>query len=182
MISYERAREIAELYYNDVYQLCLLRLRKEEDAADVAQEVFLFFQEHCDDLDDAYIKTWLYSVANRKIKEEFRKIAKREKQIIFGKHATYSNSTELVYEMNIDNFITDEEIEKKKNSIIASLTKKELELFEMFYIKHMEYEEIANTLDITNNAVRTRVSRLKNKLKERASYIFMAILLIFMKF
>ena len=35
LISVERATEIAELYYNDIYRLCLSRLKREEDASDV---------------------------------------------------------------------------------------------------------------------------------------------------
>ena len=84
LISFERANEIANLYYNDIYHLCFSRLKSEEDAADVSQDVFLFFQENYNELEDDYIKAWLYSVANNKIKEQFRAIAKREKELIYG--------------------------------------------------------------------------------------------------
>ena len=57
MISSERAREIAALYYDDVYYLCLSRLKRETDAADVTQEVFLFFQEKYSGLEDNLIKS-----------------------------------------------------------------------------------------------------------------------------
>lgn len=137
MISFERATEIANLYYNDIYHLCLSRLKKEENAADVTQEVFLLFQEKYEGLEDEYIKAWLYKVANNKIKEQFRAIAKREK---------------------------------------------ELELFEMVYTKHMEYKELAKAFDISEHAVRARVYRLRLKIKEKAAFIFMAILLLFMRF
>ena len=71
MISAERAKEVADLYYDDVYHLCYSRLKNETDASDVTQEVFLFFQESCDELEDNYIKAWLYKVADNKIKEEY---------------------------------------------------------------------------------------------------------------
>lgn len=58
--------------------------QKEENAADVTQEVFLIFQEKYEGLEDDYIKAWLYKVADNKIKEQFRAIAKREKELIFG--------------------------------------------------------------------------------------------------
>ena len=57
MISAERATEIAGLYYDDVYHLCLSRLKKEADAADVTQEVFLFFQDKYGELEDNFIKS-----------------------------------------------------------------------------------------------------------------------------
>lgn len=182
MISFERATEIANLYYNDIYHLCLSRLKKEENAADVTQEVFLFFQEKYNELDDEYIKAWLYKVANNKIKEQFRAIAKREKELIYGTVFGSQTSTDILYEMEEDNKITPEELEEKKKGILSSLNEKELELFEMAYTKHMEYKELAKALDISEHAVRGRVYRLRLKIKEKASFIFMAIILLFMKF
>ncbi len=182
LISFERATEIANLYYNDIYHLCLSRLKKEENAADVTQEVFLFFQEKYNELGDDYIKAWLYKVANNKIKEQFRAIAKREKELIYGTVFGSHTSTDILYEMEEDNNITPEEIEEKKKSILDSLTEKELELFEMVYTKHMEYKELAKAFDISEHSVRGRVYRLRLKIKERAAFIFMAILLLFMRF
>lgn len=181
LIGFERANEIANLYYNDIYHLCLSRLKKEENAADVTQEVFLLFQEKYEGLEDEYIKAWLYKVANNKIKEQFRAIAKREKELIYGTVFNSQTSTDILYEMEEENKITPEEIEEKKNGILSSLSDKELELFEMVYTKHMEYEELAKAFDISEHAVRSRVYRLRLKIKERASFIFMAILLLFMK-
>ena len=182
LISAERAAEVANLYYDDVYRLCLSRLKKEENAADVTQDVFLFFQERYKELDDKHIRAWLYSVANNKIKEQFRAIAKREKELVFGAVFGSSTSTDILYEMEEDNKITPEEIENKKKHILDSLTEKELELFEMVYTKHMEYKELAKAFDISEHAVRARVYRLRLKIKEKSSFVFMAILLLFMRF
>lgn len=182
LISYERANEIANLYYDDIYHLCFLRLKKEADAADVTQDIFLLFQEKYECLEDDYIKAWLYAVADNKIKEQFRVIAKREKELIYGTVFGSKTSADILYEMEEDNNFTPEEIEEKKKSILDSLTEKELELFEMVYTKRMEYKELAEALDISEHAVRARVYRLRLKIKEKAAFIFMAILLLFMKF
>ena len=182
LISFERATEIANLYYNDIYHLCLSRLKKEENAADVTQEVFLLFQEKYEGLEDEYIKAWLYKVANNKIKEQFRAIAKREKELIYGTVFNSQTSTDILYEMEEDNKVTPEELEEKKKSIVSSLSEKELELFEMVYTKQMEYKELAKAFDISEHAVRARVYRLRLKIKEKAAFIFMAILLLFMRF
>lgn len=182
LISFERATEIADLYYDDVYHLCLSRLKREDDAADVTQEVFLFFQENYNDLEDEFIKAWLYAVANNKIKEQFRVIAKREKELIYGTVFGSQTSTDILYEMEEDNKVTPEELEEKKKSILSSLSEKELELFEMVYTKHLEYKELAKAFNISEHAVRARVYRLRLKIKEKAAFIFMAILLLFMRF
>lgn len=182
MISFERATEIANLYYNDIYHLCLSRLKKEENAADVTQDVFLFFQENYNELEDDLIKAWLYAVANNKIKEQIRAIAKREKELIYATVFGSRTSTDILYEMEEDNKVTPEELEEKKKSILSSLNEKELELFEMVYTKHMEYEELAKVFNVSEHAVRARVYRLRLKIKEKAAFVFMAILLLFMRF
>ena len=182
MIGYERAIEIADLYYDDVYCLCLSRLKRKETADDVTQEVFLFFQEHYEELTDDNIKAWLYAVANNKIREEFREIAKREKELIYATVLGSQTGADMFYEMEEVFNITPEEVEEKKKGILASLSEKELELFEMIYTKHMEYKELAKILNVSEHAVRARVYRLRLKIKERAAFIFMAILLLFMRF
>ncbi len=182
LISYERATEIADLYYEDIYYLCFSRLKNEDEAADVTQDVFLFFQENYNELEDDLIKAWLYAVANNKIKEQFRAIAKREKELIYAAVFGSRTSTDILYEMEEDNKVTPEELEEKKKSILSSLSEKELELFEMVYTKHMEYKELAKVFDVSEHAVRARVYRLRLKIKEKAALMFMVILLLFMKF
>ena len=179
MISAERATEIAEIYYDDVYHLCLSRLKKETDAADVAQEVFLFFQENYNELEDELIRSWLFSVANNKIKEQFREIARREKELILASLAEVLEGPDVFFVE--DNVITDEELEQKKQAVLSSLSEKELELFEMVYTKHMEYAELAKALNISESALRTRICRLKAKIKEKVSFMFMVLLLLVMK-
>lgn len=182
LISFERAKKIADLYYDCIYQLCHSRLKREEDAFDVTQEVFLLFQEKYNELEDDYIKAWLYKVADNKIKEQFRAIAKRERELIYGTVFDVQKSTDILYETQEDNKITPEELEERKEGILDSLTEKELELFEMVYTKHMEYKELAKALNVSEGAVRTRVYRLNLKIKEKAAFVFMAILLVFMRF
>lgn len=181
LISIERAAEIADLYYGDIYHFCLSRLRREEDAADVTQEVFLFFQEKHAELEDDYIKAWLYAVADNKIKEQFREIARREKELILAAVFGSLKSEDILCGMEEDVEVSAQELEEKKNAIFSSLSEKELELFEMVYTKHMEYEEMASVLNTTEHAVRSRVYRLRLKIKEKAAFTLMALLLLIME-
>ncbi len=181
LLSYERACEIAEKYYNNIYRFCLSRLFDVQSAHDVTQKVFLTFQEKAETLEDDNILAWLFSVANLKIHEEFKEIARCEKEKIFHLCGAPPNSTAIVYEMEQDNKITDEEIESKKDLILKSLNDKELKLFELFYVKHLEYEKLAEELGISEGAARTRIYRLRLKIKERVSFAFMALILLFMR-
>lgn len=169
------------LYYEDIYNLCSLRLVKEDDVCDVVQEVFLLFQQRYESLDESMIKSWLYNVANKKIQEKFKHIARREKELILGANLDEIEDFGKTYTIEPDDLITSEEIENKKKDIMATLTEKELRLFEMVYVRHMEYEQLAKTLGISVNTARTRVYRLNLKIKEKVTYAFMVILLLLMK-
>ena len=181
MISYERAVDIARLYYEDVYHFCYLRLENEDYAYEVTQDVFLIFQENCDGLDDSFIRAWLYKVADNKIKEKFREIARREKELIFGREFGTVPGADILLELEEAGRLTVEELDEKKKTVLESLNDKELELFEMVYVKHKKYKELAKALNISEHAIRTRVYRLNLKIKEKVSFIFMAVLLLFMK-
>lgn len=178
VISSERAKEIAVLYYDDVYHLCLSRLKRGTEASDVTQEVFLFFQEKYSDLDDASIKSWLFTVANNKIKEQFRHIVKREKELVLEEDEEPQIDIETLYNTSESEKIDDEELEEKKKKVISSLNEKEYELFEMVHVKHLGYEELARVFNVSEHTMRTRVYRLRLKIKEKASHMFMALLLL----
>lgn len=181
LISADRANELAIIYYDDIYRFCFSRLNDGDASSDVTQDVFLLFQENYKGMNDENIKSWLFSVANNKIKEKFREIARREKELIFGAVFGETKGNEESYEIQEDSIISDKEIEEKKRSILASLTEKELELFELVYVKHLEYKELSELLKISETNLRTRISRLKAKIKEKATFVFMALLLLFMK-
>ena len=181
MISAQRATEIAELYYDDIYHLCFSRLKSEPEAEDVTQEVFLFFQKNCNKLEDNFIKAWLFSVADKKIKEENRRVAKREKELILKTVFNIQTSADILYEIEENSKISDEELDEKKKSILASLNEKELELFHMIYTKNMEYTELAKALDVSEHAVRSRVYRLRLKIKKYISRMFMVLLLMLIR-
>ena len=181
MITAERSAEIARIYYNDLNNYISKRIKNKYDAEDIAQDVFLLFQERYTDLDDDNIRAWLYKVADNKIKEKYREIAKQEKLHLLSLFPGYEKSADVVYEMEEDYKITDDELEEKKKTVMESLTEKELKLFEMVYNKHMEYKELAKALEITENNARVRVCRLRAKISEKTSYLFMAILLLLMR-
>ena len=64
MIDAEKARAIAKKYYEEVFLYCYSILNCDKYEAEVlTQEVFLFFQEKCDVLDDELILRWLLVVA-----------------------------------------------------------------------------------------------------------------------
>lgn len=176
MISEEKCRKIAYEYYNDVFGFCHARL-SEEEACDVTQEVFLFFQKNYKNLSDERIKSYLFNVANKKIHEKYRELKKLGKEISFDDEAfrtEYENSG--YYELSDYEAVSDEEIKAAKTKLFEKLTEEEKQLFKMIYIEHLKYSEIAVILNISEKAVGIRALRMRNKIKKLAAEAFTIIL------
>ena len=173
MIDAEKARAIAKKYYEEVFLYCYSILNCDKYEAEVlTQEVFLFFQEKCDVLDDELILRWLLVVAKNKSKEYFRQ--KSKDAILVPLDTSLSGDTISDYEDIFNEHIidSDEEIQKQINIIIKSLTKQEQDLYRRLYIEKKSHKEIADELNLKENTVSKRASRLKNKIKTMISLIF----------
>ena len=176
MIDAIEAEIIARKYYNNIYTYCFSHLNcKAEEAADITQEVFLFFQEKCETLENENIQAWLYKVAKNKVHEHYRKTKKEEKLVELEK--TMMNVDEVDIMPLFDEFfdLGDEDIEKYKSIVLKGLTKKEQELYKKVFVEKKHYKDIAEEMNITEKAVNCRVMRLKIKIRRIVSLMFTSV-------
>lgn len=162
------AEQIAEKYYHDIYKFCCSRCRNADAAQDITQETFLFLMDKIDELSDTNIRSWLFTVANNKLHEYFRKI-KVENNFVCADDIDISavENFEVVNKnVDVDNLFDD--VQKK---ILNILNDKEKELFIKLYIEKKEVNLITKELDITYDNFRVRKSRLKKKVKKSIGYI-----------
>lgn len=174
MITRERAESIVTEQYDSLLNFCSASLRNEQDAADVVQETLLFFLEKAETLNDINIKSWLFSVANFKIKEYYYK------DKISTRFISYDENHEPVINIDYDGeeYVDDEKIKEYKMRVLAKLSPKERELFIQVYEKKRKYAEVAKFFDISQNAVSTRTYRLRKKINqmvELGEFVFLAI-------
>ena len=86
------AEIIAKKYYKQIYSFCYSSLFCDEDgASEVTQEVFLFFQERCEELENTNIQAWLYKVARNKMGEYIR-ANKKIPEAVRRTNGIFSNS------------------------------------------------------------------------------------------
>ena len=65
---------IAAAYYEEIYLFCLRKVNYDEHLArDLVQDVFLLLLERHGGLTNTNLRAWLYSVADKKIKEAYKK-------------------------------------------------------------------------------------------------------------
>lgn len=176
VIDSVRAQEIAEKYYEEIYSYCLTFMKYDKQATEeVVQETFLTFQLKCKELEDERIKRWLLRVGKYKAFEYLRE--KQKDMILVPLDESVLESDEKdIQTMIEDNFPeNDEELQKYINIIMKALTPKERELYRKIFIEKKKYREIAEELNISEDAVTTRASRMKRRIRGMVKVMFSTV-------
>jgi len=155
--------QIATQYYNEIHSFCLRKLNYNINLADdLVQDVFLLLQMRHDNMDNKNLRAWLYSVADKKIKETYRKT----NNTVSIESMAIDIPVEIDILSEIENSISNDEIEIKKTDIINKLPAKEKELYFKIYIANKKYAEIAKEYNTTENTIKLRAFRLRKHIKE----------------
>lgn len=132
-----------------------------DDAEDIAQEAFIKAFNNLSNYDPAKSRfsTWLYRIATNKAIDYLR-AAKRK---------VPAEDIELI----ADEAAPDYEAEETKREVRDAVAKLQppthRQVVEAYYWEGKSYEEIAQTLEIPINTVRTWLRRAKQQLKEQLS-------------
>ncbi len=165
MIDKIKVDLICKMYYESIYKFCLNRLNNEDDASDITQDVFLFFQEKADTLEDIHIKAWLYSVANLKIKEFLRK---HGKEIAVASLANFDIEDETANIIDMFENLSDfdiEKIDKYREIIFNHLNEREKLLYQKHFIEGKSHSQIAEEMNISVKNVSVMISRMCKKIE-----------------
>lgn len=139
---------IIKKYSKTVYKIAYSIVQNKDDADDVFQNVFLkYIKKHPRFNDETHEKAWLIRVTMNTAKS-------------FVSQAWYKNtesiSEQLVYAQN-DKFDLD--------FAIKQLNPRDRTIIYLFYYEGYKTDEIAKIMKMTSAAVRTALSRTRNKLK-----------------
>ncbi len=173
MIDAVKAQIIAEKYYLDVFSYCYSLANCDTFEAEVlTQDVFLFFQEKCDELEDENILRWLLVVAKNKGKEFYRQKKKEALVISLDNPLLEIGYTDI--RLLFDEYLPDSDEETRKYTEILNkaLTPKERELYRKIYIEKKTHKEIADEWNMKENAISARSSRLTKKIKNIIKLMF----------
>lgn len=146
-------------YYRMVFRFCLrLTGGNQHDAEDLTGEVFQFFFAEQDRLDfemPAALVTWLYRTAKNKwmkiVRHAMRKPPDMDETDLFSNQFE-GDKEEKQYRAYI-------------KQIERSLSGSDLELFRAIIIEKREYPDIAERLGISEQTLRVRWFRLRQKIR-----------------
>lgn len=156
--------DIVDLWEKPIYKFCLCKLNGDKHRAeDCVQNVFYSLYSAKDKIYDYNnVQKWLYKTANNFILKEFRNISKELKSISIEDS---DDDLDVSFEINFDDFISDQEISNIKGILTKQLTKDEQKLLYLLYEKKLSVKEISKKLNITDWAVYKRKSLLEAKIK-----------------
>lgn len=147
----EAVARVIEEYANPLFRMCFIVLKHEQDAQDVLQETFIKYMEKAPQFENAqHEKAWLFKVASNLCKDLLR-FKKRNCFVDMEEVAQYCKEPE--------------EAEVLKEVML--LPAKYKSAMHLYYIEGYKQEEIAGILGISENAVKKRMQRGRELLKER---------------
>jgi RNA polymerase sigma-70 factor (ECF subfamily) len=136
--------------------------RQKEASEDMLQNVFYrMLRSRHTFTGDGDFKTWMYHIARNVIKDHVKKS---------GRDFGYHDMNELAERVGVD-VRTDEQIERKLEikalqRAMGALSRDSREVLILSRFQELRHEEIARVLDISVGAVKVRVHRAINQLKE----------------
>lgn len=160
---------IVDTYQNMVYNTCLSIVKSEEDAEDLAQEVFVqVYQSVHSFKGESKFSTWLYRIATTKSLDHERK-KKRKKRFGFVK-SIFGEDAQV--EINPPDFNHPGVVLDKKEraailfKAVDKLPDNQRVAFVLSKVEGRSYQEISEIMGTTISAIESLLHRAKNNLRK----------------
>lgn len=141
-----------------IHKVCAMYEDLEENRRDLFQEIVLqLWKAYPRFRGESKVTTWMYRVALNIAISHFRKRSRKVPNDRFSDSLLQIADEQYDYDY--------EEKVKVLREAIQSLNKVEKAIM-MLYLEDKSYEEIAETVGITQNYVRVKMNRIKEKLKK----------------
>lgn len=159
-------------YFEFVVNVALRIVKYTDDAEDVAQEVFMTIYRNLKTFrGESALKTWIYRITLNTAINRAKKLSKDNKQTMI-KHSDNIAASQLSSEPEGED--KKEEKEKMIVGLLDTLNPDQRACIVLRNLEGFSYQEIAETLNIPINTVRSRIKRAREAMmalsKEVAQY------------
>lgn len=162
-------KHIVDTYQNMVYNTCFSIVKSEEDAEDLAQEVFVQVYQSVNSFKgESKFSTWLYRIATTKSLDHERK-KKRKKRFGFVK-SIFGEDAQI--EINPPDFNHPGVVLDKKEraailfKAVDKLPENQRIAFILSKVEGRSYQEISEIMQTTISAIESLLHRAKNNLRK----------------
>lgn len=145
-----RAEAAVEKYGDCLFSMCSVMLRNRDDAKDAVQECFLKYIQKAPEFNDAeHEKAWLLRVAANQCRDMLRSRKRR----------SFFSLDEIA-----DEAVSEDDAQVL--TLLMTLNEKYRIVMHLFYVEEYSADEIAEMLEITRSAVKKRLQRGREMLRE----------------
>ncbi|MDD4899049.1 MAG: RNA polymerase sigma factor [Candidatus Omnitrophica bacterium] len=155
-------RSIYEETAGFVYNVALRIVKRSQDAEEVAQEVFLNIYRNLKSFHfQSSFKTWAYRIAVNAALNHLKKMKREEsRRGEFNEELNYNP----VFSADKGLLSDKQEQEAQVNSLLDALNPEQRAVVVLRNLEGLSYQEIADTLEININTVRSRLKRARERL------------------
>ncbi len=154
-------RAFEEIYHQSsgfIYGMVLRMTLNPNDAKEITQDIFIKIYKHLKGFRcQSSFKTWAYRIAINTV-INYQKKKRTPKEISLDDVGEFRSSVDFV------NPFAKEENERAVEALLAILSPEQRMCIVLRNIQGLSYEEIAQTMSININTVRTRLRRARQKL------------------
>lgn len=162
-------RQLIEMHQDKTYSVCLGYIRNEEDAEDLAQEVFMeVFRSIKKFKGESTLGTWIYRIAVNKSLEQLRR-NKTNKRFGFLS-SIFGNEDALENQLNhFEHPGVKLENKERANILLKHMEKlpdNQRTAFQLHKVENMSYQEISQVLNTSLSSVESLMFRAKKNLQK----------------
>lgn len=152
--------EVWDKFSKSLRRFIATKAKNSDDVEDILQEVFIKIHLGLPQLRDASkLSAWLYQIARNQINEYYRKLYKQVQQVEAWETTVDVSSDEIAVEK--------QEMYCCFHPFLEELPIPYHEVLSLHLAENYTYEQIAEKLQVTISAVKSRVQRAKEMLKDR---------------
>ncbi len=144
-------------YHVRIYNFLLKMTRDQDVSQDITQEVFYKALKYRTSYKKGKFSSWIYTIARNVFSDHYQKKKNKDQRLDDIHYKTVDKQT---------NTVDDEEIKEQLHLALMKLSHSDRELIIMNRYQGIKYREIAEIMDSTEGAVKTKVHRAIHKLKE----------------
>ena len=158
-----------EAYSDMVYRIAFVQTKNRAQAEDIQQEVFLALVRYSNRIrNEKHLKAWLIRVAQNACRKHFRSLW--IKLTVQYDDATYKEQEENGQQSTVPGADAEEDAREETELVqemVEKLPESSRAVIHLFYYEEMSIREIAQALNITEQNVKTRLSRARDRLKKQ---------------
>lgn len=159
-------------YFGKVFRFVLRHTRDEQDAEDLAHDVFLKFWKYRSSFSEKIpADAQLLVIAKQAVINRYRRDVLKKEVIQQQEIRLFTADDETEF------FIRQEEATEEISKALACLPPKRREIFEKSRFQTMTYEEIANDMGISKSTVEGQMVKALKFLRERLAHLSYLILI-----